>query len=146
MSLPDQKIHVSLMLEVLGTPPEHLVETLNELINKMGSEKGVKIKNKEIHEPVELEGNEGFYTTFADIEVEVESLREIITLTFRYMPSHIDIISPENLRLENNYFNEVFNEITRRLHAYDEVARILQNEMQILKKKLDDSADKKLPK
>ena len=103
------------MLEVMGRPPEHLKETLKELITKIGAEKGVEVKSSDIHKPKELEEDKGFYTTFADVEVEVDSLREIMAITFRYMPSHLEVIYPEKLDVDNHYFNEVFNEITRSL-------------------------------
>lgn len=143
MSSPDQKIRAIFMLEVMGRPPEHLKETLKEFIGKINGEKGVEVKTSEIHEPKELEDEKGFYTTFADIEVETDSLKEIMAITFRYMPSHIEVISPENLKVDNNYFNEIFNEITRRLHAYDQVARIVQNEKMVMEKQLKELAEKK---
>lgn len=61
------------------------------------------------------------------------------------MPSHIEILSPEKISLENNKWNEFLNELARRLHSYDEVARILEAERTILEKRLKDYAkeDKK---
>ena len=38
--------------------------------------------------------------------------------------------------------NEVFNEIVRRLHSYDEIARILEVEKNILEKKLREIAER----
>jgi len=146
MSSPEQKVTAILMLEVMGRPPEHLKETLADFIKKIDEEPGVHVKASEIHEPKELEDEKGYYTTFSDIEVETDTLREIMVLTFKYMPSHIDVITPENFRLENNYFNELFNEITRRLHAYDQVARIVQNEKAIMEKQLKEFVEKEKKK
>ena len=52
------------------------------------------------------------------------------------MPAHIEIIEPEMIVLTNSGWNDVLNELTRRLHGYDEVARVLQIEKDILEKKL----------
>jgi hypothetical protein len=57
---------------------------------------------------------------------------------FKYMPAHIEIIQPELIALSNNGFNDILNELTRRLHGYDEIARIMQIEKQILLKKIQE--------
>lgn len=132
----DPKILATIILEILGRPPEHLTETLKDLIKKMGEEKGVSVKEQKINEPHLIKDQKEFYTTFAEIEVETEEISQIIAIIFKYMPSHIEIISPKNIKLSNNILNETLNEITRKLHAYDEVARVIQNEKIILEKKL----------
>ncbi|MFH1787177.1 MAG: hypothetical protein ABH811_00060 [archaeon] len=125
-----------MIIEVLGKPPEHLVETLENMIKEISEEKGVEIKEKKIKEPTELEKNPGFYTSFAEIEIEVEEILHLVKLMFKYMPAHIDILFPETISLGNDGLNDILNEITRRLHGYDEVARIIQAEKNILEKKL----------
>lgn len=136
-------IRAMMVLEVIGKPPEHLIETLEELIKKIDEEKGVKVIEKKINEPVLIKDSEtgeenkpGFYTTFAEIEVEVEDILYLAVLMFRYMPSHIEIIEPELIALTNAGWNDIFNELTRRLHGYDEVTRVLQVERNILEQKL----------
>ena len=136
-------IRAMMVLEVIGKPPEHLVETLEELIKKIDEEKGVKVIEKKINEPVVIkdpktgeENKPGFYTTFAEIEVEVEDILYLAVLMFKYMPSHIEIIEPELIALTNSGWNDIFNELTRRLHGYDEVTRVLQVERNILEQKL----------
>jgi len=125
-----------MILEAIGKPPEHITEALENLIKEIEKEKGVTILNKKINEPIEMEKQKGFYTTFAEIEVEVEEVLHIAILMFKYMPAHIEIISPELIVLTNNGWNDILNELTRRLHGYDEVARVIQVEKSILEKKL----------
>ncbi|MEK6898015.1 MAG: hypothetical protein AABX28_01510 [Nanoarchaeota archaeon] len=129
-------IVAALILEVIGKPPEHLTETLNELIEKIDEEKNVKVIGKKINEPVLMKNQKDFYTNFAEVEVEVEDILYLVILMFKYMPAHIEIISPEFIALTNNGWNDIMNEITRRLHGYDEVARVIQIEKNILEKKL----------
>ncbi len=143
----NQKIEANLILEVLGKPPKHLVDTLKDLIKKIGEEKGIKIKDNTINEPSPVKEHKGFYSTFAEIEVEAEGIPQMVGIIFKYMPSHIEFIFPENISMPKNIWNEVFNELTRRLHAYDEVARVIQNEKIILEKKLKEiiGKEKKSP-
>jgi len=136
-------INAILIFDVIGKPPEHLTDTLNEIIKKIDEEKGVSVKEKKINEPVFMKDQKEFYTSFAEVEVEVEEILYLSMLIFKYMPAHIDIISPELITLTNNGWNEIFNELARRLHGYDEVARIIQMEKGILEKKLKNLMDER---
>ena len=139
MSLSNEeggKINAILIFEVLGRPPEKLTETLNEIINQIDKERGISVKEKDIKEPVEMKEEKGFYSSFAEVEIKAEEISNIGMIVFKYMPSHIEIISPESITLTNNECNNIFNEITRRLHGYDEVARVVQFEKAVLEKKL----------
>jgi hypothetical protein len=160
MSLNEKEtkgIRAVMIIEVLGKPPEHLKETLNEIINKIDKEKGVEVKEKKISEPKKLEDSgkipdnfdkkqmtslEGFYTNFAEIEIEIEEIFNLVTLMFKYMPAHIEVISPELIALTNNGWNEILNELTRRLHGYDEIARVIQVEKAMLENKLKEFSSK----
>ena len=135
------KIRVIMMLEVIGKPPEHLIVALEDLIKNLGEEKGVSVQKKDIKEPRPIEPKEGsppsdFYTTFAEVEIEIEEISSLAMLMFKYMPAHLDVVSPELIALTNNGWNELFNELSRRLHGYDEVARVLQVEKEILARRL----------
>jgi hypothetical protein len=124
------------ILDIIGRPPEHLVETLENLIKEMSNEKGVEVKSKSIKEPVLMKESKQFYTTFAEIEIEVEDMLYLAMLMFKYMPAHVEVISPEIIAVSNNSWSEILSELTRRLHAYDEVARLMQLEQKKLLKKI----------
>jgi len=132
-----------LILEVIGRPKEHLTETLNNIINELDNEKGVIVKSKKINEPVLMKDQKDFYASFVEVEVEVERILDLAILIFKYMPAHIEIIYPEIIALQNNDWNDILNELTRRLHGYDEVARIIQNEKGILERKLREVLEEK---
>lgn len=138
MNSDEKKIKAVLVLEAIGKPPEHLVETLNKIVKKIDEEKGVSVESSKVKEPHLMKDQKEFYTTFAEVEVEVEEVMYVAMLMFKYMPAHVDIISPETFKMSNNEFNEILNEVTRRLHGYDEVARVIQTEKAILEKKLRD--------
>lgn len=125
-----------MILDIIGRPPEHLTETLEKLIEEMEKEKGVKVASKEIKEPTTMKDNKEFYTTFAEIEVEVEDILYLAILMFKYMPANIEVISPEEIKLSNNGWSDILSELVRRLHSYDEVARIMQIEHQKLLQKV----------
>lgn len=132
-----EKIHLHLILEVLGKPPEHIHKALKKLIESIEKEKGVlKITNQKINEAKELEKRKDLYVSFAEIELEVENPGVVPALMFKYMPSHIEVVYPENITINNQDWNDLLNELTRKLHYYDEVARTIQNQKKALEKEL----------
>jgi len=131
-------INAILIVEVIGRPPEHLKETLEEISKNIDNEKNVRVISKKINEPKLMKDQKEFYSSFAEIEVQTDEIFDLVILMFKYMPAHIEIISPELLVLANTGWNEVLNEVARRLHGYDEIARVIQNEKIILEKKLRD--------
>ena len=134
----ETKMRVMMILDVIGRPPEHLIKSLEELINEIDKEQGVVVKSKEIKKPTFMKDQKDFYTTFAEIELEVDEILYLTILMFKYMPAHVEIISPELIALSNNGFNDILNELIRRLHGYDEIARIMQMEKQVLLKKIQE--------
>lgn len=136
MNSIEPNIRAALILEVIGRPAEFLTETLNDLVKKIGEEKGVQIKNTTINPPIQMKNQKDFYTSFAEIEVDAEGILQIVILMFKYMPAHLEIISPQNISLSNFQWNDILNELTRRLHGYDELTRIVQAEKSILENKL----------
>ena len=136
MSLENKKISALFILEVIGRPPEYLTESLNELIKKIGAEKGVKVTDSKVNESVLMKDQKDFYTNFAEIEIEADNMLNIAILMFKYMPAHIEIISPQNISMTNSDWGDILDELTRRLHGYEEITRITQGEKLILEKKL----------
>jgi len=137
----NNKINAIFVIEVMGRPPEHLTATLDDLAKKIGEENGIKIKETKINTPVLMKDQKDFYTSFAEIEIEAEKIISLVILMFKYMPAHIEILSPQNISLTNAEWGDILSELTRRLHGYDEVARILQTEKNILEKRLKEVMD-----
>lgn len=139
----ETRVEAVLILEILGKPATHLKETLKDIIKKMGEEKGVEVRNSTVHEPKEIEERKDFFTTFAEVEIEVENIINLIAVMFKFMPSHIEIIYPEKITVSNQLMSDFMTGIIGRLHQYDELARVLQNERMILEAKLKDILEKK---
>ncbi len=131
-----QKVEVIFILEMIGKPKEYLVESLEKLIKEMSEEEGVTIKKKTIKDPKVIEEHKGFFTTFAEIEFEADKTYTLILLLFKYMPAHVEITYPENIPFKNHEVNDFLNEIARRLHAYEEVARVITSQKEKMEAEL----------
>ena len=140
----EQKIHASFILEILGRPSEHIIESMKGIIKKLDEEKGIKIIESKIHPPKKIEDanqkekNEdlALYTTFAEIEAEIDDINSLLILAFNYMPSNIEIISPENFLIKNGDISGILTNTILRLHRYDEIAKRLTIDKKILEDKL----------
>ena len=133
-----ENIRAMLILDIIGRPAEYLVQNLKSMISEMEKEKGVVVKSSNIKEPTFMKENKEFYTTFAEIEVETEDIMYLAVLMFKYMPAHIEVISPETINVSNNEWGEVLSELVRRLHSYDEVARVMQIQNQELMRRFSE--------
>lgn len=140
--MSSNKIVAIMILEILGKPPEHLIETLEKIIDEIKKEKGVEVLSKKIMEPVQLKENKDFYTSFAEIEVQVEKIDSLAMLMFKYTPANIQVIEPEKILVDNALLSDVLSEIIRRLHGYDEVARVIQIENQKMKQQMQEIMQK----
>ncbi len=123
------------MLEILGRPAEHVKKILSEIVDKLGKEKDVEIKKKQIADPKQVKEQENLFTSFAEIELET-FLEKLMAICFAYMPSHVEITSPEDLKIKNNDINMFLNELVSRLHQYDELAKALMIERNIIAKQI----------
>lgn len=129
--MANDKIKARIILEMLGRPKEHLVDTMQKLIEALAKEKGLVISQKEVHEPKKMEDkttselseDKQLFTTFAEVDIEVDDLVVLMSIIFRYMPSHAEIVSPESINLNNFNLNIIINDLATRLHYYDSVAK-----------------------
>jgi len=135
-----EKIQARFIIEILGRPIENVKTALVQLMEKLSKEKGVKVLEKTIHEPHALENSKDLFTSFAEISAEFDSIANYITVIFGYMPSHIEIIQPEEFVIRNADLNEMANIIIQRLHSYDAIVKGVINERAALAGKLKEVA------
>lgn len=131
------KIKTLFIYEILGKPPEHIKEALNNLIDQIGKNAGIKILNKKVYEPHLIDEEktkklgkkvEDLYSTFAEVEMEVDSLDLVFKLVVNTLPSNMEILEPSELRLKNFELSQAIAEISIKLHQIDEVAKTLSLE------------------
>jgi hypothetical protein len=144
IKMAETKIKALFIFEVMGMPPEHLKESLEAYIKKLGENKGVNVTRKEIHEPkpVEKEGAEGLFTTFAEVEVIVDDINLIFEITLNMLPAHAEIIEPDDIKLKNFDLSGVVSNLSIKLHKYDEIAKALTIERSTLLRKLQEMQEK----
>jgi len=116
--MPEQKkIICRIVVEILGKPEQHVVNTLKLLLKKLKEdEKGVKITKGTVHKPKK---EENFFSAFAEIEIEIDDLSVLSNICFDYMPSSVEIIEPESMELKSVKLSDFVNDLMARLHDVD---------------------------
>ena len=135
-----ENIQAQIVLEVLGRPKENVAQALLALSEKLGKEKGVKILEHKLHDPVEVKDSNNLFTAFIDATLEVDNLEQYLYLLFAYMPSHAEIVYPEKMVFDNVRINQIASNLTQRLHSYDALAKKIMVERDIFLKKLKEKA------
>ncbi|MBU0958102.1 MAG: hypothetical protein KKF56_04825 [Nanoarchaeota archaeon] len=129
--MTDEKYECSMIFEMIGKPKEHIEKTMGEFMESLGSEKGVEIKEKNIAE-VKPYKDSDLFSTFADVNLECNDVNVVVMILFKYMPSHIEVVKPTSLRIDNFSLNNLFNDVMKRLHQYDEIAKTVTFERNML--------------
>jgi hypothetical protein len=130
-------LKAKIIIEIMGRPPEHIKEALNTLVIKMGSEKGIKILDKNYHEPEKVEKTDNLWTSFAEVDLEIETLEHFFNMLIIYMPSHVEIYEPDKFKLDAPALNNLSNFVVSKLHKIDGLAKSAINERDILINKLE---------
>jgi len=77
------------------------------------------------------------FSTFAEVEVEVDGLNLLLLIAFNMLPSCIQILEPAEFRLKNFELTNLLSEIVVRMHKYDEIAKAILIERDGLVKELE---------
>ena len=122
------------VIEVLGKPKEHVEKTMQQVINKLKDTKDLELLEQDLGEAKEVEG---IWGTFVDIKLSFRDVNKIIEYCFAFLPSSIEILEPDNLKLDQKNLSLWFNDILTALHKYDLALKKLIAENRVLKRKLE---------
>jgi hypothetical protein len=112
VKLENSQVHARVIIEVVGKPAEYARDALEDHMKKIRD--AFEIKKERIEKPQE---QDGFYSTFAELEMIFEKPIDMIYFCFDYMPSSIEIIEPQSFTFRNDEFSSYLNDLQSRLHA-----------------------------
>jgi len=145
-----------MIVEMAGRPAEHLKEAIEKHVGILREVKDLEVHEIKISEPrvIPQENKDAgeMFSTFAECDFECESFGRLSETMFDFMPSSVEVIEPNKVSLGMDEATGLLNNISGRLHRYDEIAKILgekykQMEGQlILAKKILDAKDIEIAK
>ena len=136
----EERLKVKSIIEIVGTPKEHVEKAINFVIEKLSNRQDAKIIDKEVFPAEKVKDMDPFWSCFCDVELDVANVEALLTYCFDFMPSSVEIIEPATFTMQNFKLKDVFNDILARLHQYDMLAKneharviLLQRELEKIK-------------
>jgi uncharacterized protein (DUF2344 family) len=126
------KIQAKIVIEILGTPKEHVEETIKKVIENLKKEEGVKLLKEVTYKAEKIKE---MWSTFSELDLELEDVTKLVGICFDYMPSSVEIIEPLKMNIETTMISELLNDLLARLHKTDMLLRNAIAENQLLKQK-----------
>jgi len=116
------KITFRAIIEVVGKPKEHIEGAFQGYLKQLKEDKNYTVVHEEVAESKALPEDE-MWSTFAELEIKTDDMRNILNFCFDYMPSQLEIIEPEELTFDDVMLSEMFTDLQARLHSIDMVAK-----------------------
>ncbi len=130
--MENTKIKVRTILEILGSPKEHVEETLQFVIGK--AKESFNLLSETTYETEEVDG---LWSTFCELQISFKDLEQLTIFCFDFMPSSVEVLEPISMSLKCTNVANLYNDLLAKLHRYDMVVKNLNAENVILKKKLE---------
>ena len=132
-----QEIVFRAVMEVLGKPQDHVEKALKSYLETIQKDAHYQIRHQEIAD-IKKQEKEELWATFAELEIKTTSLQHLITFCFDYMPSMVEILSPEKLTLTEVDLTHFFNDLQIKLHQVDMIAKQMKAESDLWRKNIHD--------
>lgn len=126
-----------MIVEMAGSPPNHVKESLSKHIMILNEVKDVKVHTIKISEPAEIKDSKGIYTCYAEADFETENFMRMAETMFDFMPSSVEIIEPGKVSLDMSEATALLNNLSGRLHRYDDIAKVAKMKIDQMTRELE---------
>ncbi len=139
-------VKVVMIVEIMGQPAGHVREKIEEHMGFLDQRKEIEVISKEFSEPADVpthkEGDKptGLFTCFSEVEFECDTLKEVADVVFDFMPSSVEVIEPAQVTFEAHDATDLLNNLTGRIHRYDDIAKMAQGKIRQLTQQLQIAA------
>ena len=106
------------MQEILGSPKEHVENTLRLVLQKLEEERDVEIVSGKVHPP-ELQDDKKMFSAYSETEVLFKNFEALTRICFDYMPSSIELLQPQDLKLSALEISNFVGDMLSLLHQID---------------------------
>lgn len=135
--LSEMEILFRAIIEVLGKPQEHVENTMRGYLEKLTHDAKFKLISKNLAE-IKKNDNEELWTIFAEVEVKTTHVSHLTYFCLEYMPSVIEIISPQEVQLTDVDLSQFLSDLQARLHGIDMLAKQMRLENQLWRRNIHD--------
>lgn len=133
--MQQDKVTARIMMEVIGSPKEHVEASLKEVVQKFGDDEKVRVKNENSYNAEKLDN--GFWSAFSEVEFETGDIKELLDVCFDYTPSTLEILEPAGITIDTAYLASLFNDLLAKMHQFVAAIKNSEAENILLKKELN---------
>lgn len=119
--LSEGYIHFNTIIELVGKPRDHVDKTIKDYVAKLEENEHYIITKKDISKAKKTD--DGYFSSFAELEILVKEVQGVIAFCFNYMPASIEIIEPSEIVFNNVKLTDIMNELQAKLHEVDMIAK-----------------------
>jgi hypothetical protein len=130
-------VRAVMIVEMAGRPAEHVKKSLEKHVGQIGNFSYTEVHSIKVSEPREIEDSNGVYTSFAEIDFETDGLPNLANVVFDFMPSSLEIVEPAKITLSMQDATNLLNNVSGRMHRYDEIAKIAKFKIRQLNEELE---------
>ncbi len=127
-----RKIKIRAIIEIAGKPKEYIENAIKLLVDKLKTEKDIIVLENEIFDAKKLVDEGSIYTIFAELVIDLKDVLSLSKFCFDYTPSSVEILEPEQLKLDAPSATSFINDLLSRLHETDMVLKNIRAEHQVL--------------
>ena len=127
------QITAKVVIEVLGTPKDHVEQTLKQIVELLKKEdRKYELLVAQVYEAKETKKD--WWNSFVDLEIRFKDLDTLVIFCFDYVPSSIDIVEPQSVELKASVMNGLLNDLLTQIHKYDMAYKKLRAENLLFKR------------
>lgn len=120
-----------MIIEIAGSPKEHIEEVMKQLVSKIMEEK--KVLRYDIFEAQE---RNNMFLTFTEIDIQFENIEQFLGFCMDYLPSSVEILDENNIEIKRNEFENIVNDLLAKLHQDDMTLKNLKAQLMLKKDNL----------
>lgn len=137
--MAEKKIKTKVIIEVIGSPKEHVENVLGKILNTIKD-----VKELEVIKAVSADAKEikQFWSAFSELEIDFKEMKEIVDFCFNFMPSSIEIIEPDDILMNAKDTSDMLNDMLAGLHKYEMILKNIYAQNVLMKKEKEKASGK----
>ena len=109
-------LHVLVTFEIIGTPKEHVDQSLRGFLDTVKADERIEWIEEHI-EPAEKSEKEDFYGAFAEVDLLAKNLDTLMWLAINFTPASIEVIEPNSFTFKALDIQNWMNDLLSKLHT-----------------------------
>lgn len=109
-----RQITINFILEIIGSPKEHIKETIQLVLEQIEDNDDIDVHSKDISEPEKTEDD--LFAVFADVNAGVDDITTVGHIANNYNPASIELVEPAEITVARKDFNDLFADTLAKLH------------------------------